>query len=127
MHVLTNRTTRSPELMHLLRRVHFLIDSLGIDLTVRYIASKDNSQADALSRGSPFDELVLRRQAFDALDVRFGPHTVDRYATAANAHPVHSHQASVLADAKASACALVNSTDPTIQLSSNVLTSSSSR
>ena len=60
MHVLTNRTTRSPELMHLLRRVHFLIDSLGIDLTVRYIASKDNSQADALSRGSPFDELVLR-------------------------------------------------------------------
>ena len=71
--------------MHLLRRVHFLIDSLGVSLTVKYIRSKDNSQADALSRGSPFDELVLRPQAFARLEARFGPHSVDRYASTANA------------------------------------------
>ena len=85
MHVLTNRTTRSPELMHLLRRVHYLIDSLGVTMTVKYIRSKDNSQADALSRGSPFDELELRPAAFAALEERFGFHTVDRYAMAENA------------------------------------------
>ena len=85
VHVLTNRTTRSLELMHLLRRVHYLIDTMGVNLTVRYIASKENSQADALSRGSPHDELVLRPEAFRRLERRYGPHTVDRYATAANA------------------------------------------
>lgn len=85
VHVLSNRTTRSPELMHLLRRVHYLIDSMGISLTVKHIASKLNSQADALSRGSPHDELVLRPAAFAALERRFGPHTVDRYAAVANA------------------------------------------
>ena len=85
MHVLTNRTTRSPELMHLLRRVHYLIDSLGVSLTVKYIASEENSQADALSRGSPFDELILRPAAFADLEARFGPHTIDRYASRLNA------------------------------------------
>ena len=54
-----------------------MLDSLGVDLSVRWIASKDNSQADALSRGSPFDELVLKPRAFADLDARFGPHTVD--------------------------------------------------
>ena len=34
VHVLTNRTTRSPELMHLLRKVWLLIDSAGIQLSV---------------------------------------------------------------------------------------------
>ena len=85
LHVLTNRTTRSPELMHLLRRLWRIIDEAGITLTVRYIASEENSLADALSRGSPFDELTLRRPAFARLQRRWGPHTVDRYARAVNA------------------------------------------
>ena len=85
VHVLTNRTTRSDPLMHLLRRVWYLIDSLGITLTVRYIASKDNTMADALSRGSPLDELQLRPSAFADLERRWGPHTIDRYASRENA------------------------------------------
>ena len=85
VHVLTNRTTRSPELMHLLRRVWYLIDSAGIQLQVRYIASAENSLADALSRGSPMDELTLTPAAWADLERRWGPHTVDRYATAENA------------------------------------------
>ena len=85
VHVLTNRTTRSPELMHLLRHVWFLIDSMGITLTVTYIASKDNTMADQLSRGSPLDELRLRPSAFAKLDQRWGPHTIDRYAAPENA------------------------------------------
>ena len=85
VHVLTNRTTRSPELMRLLRRVWFLLDTVGVSLEVKYIASGDNHLADALSRGSPFDELMLRASAWTTLQRRFGPHTVDRFASKANA------------------------------------------
>ena len=59
MHVLENRTTRSPELMQLLRRLWKVIDTAGIQLTVRWLASKENTLADALSRGSPFDDLTI--------------------------------------------------------------------
>lgn len=85
VHVLSNRTTRSPELMHLLRKVWFLLDSAGIQLSVRYIASGDNVLADALSRGSPMDELELRLPAWQDIEQRWGPHTVDRYASLGNA------------------------------------------
>ena len=85
VHILTNRTSRSPELMELLRRVWRLLDSAGIDITVRWIASKENTLADALSRGSPFDDLQINDEAWHALEERWGPHTIDRYATAATA------------------------------------------
>ena len=84
VHVLTNRTTRSPELMHLLRKLWRLLDTAGIKLEVRYIPTDQNTFADYLSRGSPLDELVLRPTAWSALERRWGPHTVDRYATARN-------------------------------------------
>ena len=54
-------------------------------ISARWIASEDNSLADALSRGSPFDELRLRGRAWRELEERYGPHTVDRYARASNA------------------------------------------
>lgn len=85
MHVLTNRTSRSPQLMHLLRKVWRLLDTSGVDLTVKYIPSEENTLADALSRGSPMDELTMRGDAWRDLERRWGPHTVDRYATAENA------------------------------------------
>lgn len=85
VHVLTNRTTRSPELMHLLRKLWRLLDTAGIQLEVRYIPTDENTFADYLSRGSPLDDLVLRRGAWAELEARWGPHTVDRYATAENA------------------------------------------
>jgi hypothetical protein len=85
VHVLTNRTTRSPELMHLLRKVWRLLDGAGIQLAVRWIASKDNVLADALSRGSPFDDLTITDEAWAALEARWGAHTIDRYATATTA------------------------------------------
>ena len=85
VHVLTNRTTRSPELMQLLRRLWRLLDTAGIQLTVRWIASKDNELADALSRGSPFDDLTITDEAWRSVEARWGPHTIDRFATAETA------------------------------------------
>ena len=84
-HILTNRTTRSPEMMRLLRRLWLLIDSVGLTLTVRYIQSEENSLADALSRGSPYDELEVLPRVWRGLERRFGPHTIDRCARSGNA------------------------------------------
>lgn len=83
-HILSNMTTRSPDLMALLRRVWFLLDSANITLRVQYIKSEDNSMADSLSRGAPHDELALADSQWQRLEQRFGPHTIDRYATHAN-------------------------------------------
>jgi ribonuclease HI len=85
VHVLTNRTTRSPEMMALLRRCWYLIDKAGIDLRVRWISTHENDYADYLSRGSPYDHLALNDRAWARLEQRFGPHTIDRYASAGNA------------------------------------------
>ena len=85
VHILTNRTTRSPEMMALLRRVWWLIDSAGIDLRVKWISTHENNFADALSRGAPLDELLTGRECWRQLQARHGPHTFDRYATPANA------------------------------------------
>jgi len=83
-HILTAGCSRSPEIMRLLRRVWWLLDSEGIDLRVEYIRSEDNVGADALSRIRPEDETALRRPAFLELERRWGPHTVDRFAAPGN-------------------------------------------
>ena len=68
--------------MHLLRKVWRLIDQAGIALSVRYIKSEDNSWADALSRGSPFDDLEITAPAWAQIERQWGPHSIDRYASA---------------------------------------------
>ena len=85
VHILTNRTTRSPEMMALLRRVWWLLDSAGVDLRVRWISTHENDFADALSRGSPHDELTIDDACWARLQRRFGPHDVDRYSSVTNA------------------------------------------
>lgn len=85
VHILTNRTTRSPEMMALLRRVWYLIDKAGIDLRVRWISTHENDYADALSRGAPHDHLAIGDAAWARLEQRFGPHTIDRYASVQSA------------------------------------------
>ena len=85
VHILENRTTRSPEMMALLRRVWWLLDSSGVDLRVRWISTHENDYADALSRGSPHDMLQINDSCWERLQVRFGPHSVDRYASESNA------------------------------------------
>ena len=84
VHVLNNVTTRSPEMMTVLRRIWWLIDSAGIDLRVKWISTHDNTLADDLSRGSPHDELTINGSAWLRLEARFGAHTIDRYATLDN-------------------------------------------
>jgi hypothetical protein len=61
------------------------LDSAGIDLRTRWISTHENDYADALSRGSPHDVLAINDSCWARLQRRFGPHTVDRFASESNA------------------------------------------
>ena len=86
MHVLTNVTSRSPEMMKELRKLWRLLDSEDITLRTRYIRSAANVWADRLFRRENQDDWMLGWKYFDALEERFGPHTVERFATPNNTH-----------------------------------------
>ena len=84
--ILTNATTRSPELMRELRKLWHLLDHNGIELQAEYIRSAANTWADGLSRMKDDNDWRLHPRLLKEMDVRWGPHTVDRFATANNAH-----------------------------------------
>lgn len=82
----TSGTSRSPELMRELR-VHFAcLDMLNISATQEWLSSAANWEADALSRpeGGP-QAICLRYPVVRTLLLRFGPHSVDRFASSDNA------------------------------------------
>ena len=83
-HVLTGLTSRSPVMMEELRRLWFLLDTNGIALRARYIRSAANVWADRLSRHLDSDDWQLDPLLFAELDSRFGPHSIDRFASALN-------------------------------------------
>lgn len=85
MHILTNLTTRSPDIMVELRKLWYLLDTNDITLRARYIRSAANVWADKLSREMDSSDWQLNPCIFQYLDDRWGPHTIDRFATANNA------------------------------------------
>jgi hypothetical protein len=81
--VLTNLSSRSPAMMAELRKLWWLMDTHDITLRARYIRSAANVWADALSRDRTGQGTwQLKRDVFTQLDGEWGPHTVDRFATA---------------------------------------------
>jgi hypothetical protein len=59
--------------------------SLGVTLRAEWLPGVDNTEPDRLSRLSVAEEWTVARSVFRALDGVFGPHTVDRFASRANA------------------------------------------
>ena len=84
--ILTNVTSRSPAMMKELRKLWRLLDLADISLRTRYIRSAANVWADKLSRRENRDDWMLGWAYFNALEERWGPHTVERFATANNTH-----------------------------------------
>jgi hypothetical protein len=77
---LTKLTSRSPVMMTELRRLWFLLDTNDIHIRPRYIRSAANVWADTLSR-----ELDTEDMQLEHLQHRWGPHTIDRFASMLNA------------------------------------------
>ena len=79
--MLAHYSTRSPSIMRRLRQLWLLLDLNDIELTVRYIRSEANVWADALSRERDTEEWKLNPVVFNLLQRKYGPHTVDRFAS----------------------------------------------
>eukprot|EP00873_Tetraselmis_striata_P018681 jgi/Tetstr1/438945/TSEL_027440.t1 len=83
-HVLSGLTSRSPEMMAELQRLWCLLDSHGIHLRARYIRLAANIWADRLSRHLDIDDWQLDPLLFAEMESWFGPHSIDRFASALN-------------------------------------------
>eukprot|EP00873_Tetraselmis_striata_P007668 jgi/Tetstr1/427932/TSEL_018007.t1 len=72
------------EMMAELRRLWCLLDSHGIHMRARHIRSAANIWADRQSRHLDSDDWQLDPLMFAELESRFGPHSIDRFASALN-------------------------------------------
>lgn len=81
---LTRYSTRSPQIMRDLRKLLYILDSNDISLQAEYIRSADNVYADRLSRWWDSGDWELTEWLFQEYEARFGPHTLDGFATGNN-------------------------------------------
>ena len=82
--ILTNYTSRSPEMMEELRLTVLLLQSLDIDLRVKYVESAENP-SDWYTRFQDKAEWQLLPQLAHSIMHHWGVCTVDRFAGASNA------------------------------------------
>ena len=73
------------ELQDLALRIFHVCVSSGISLQMKWIPRDLNSFADHLSTIIDFDDCTFNDDVFHILNVRWGPHTIDRFACSYNA------------------------------------------
>ncbi len=78
--VLTHLTSRSPTM----RKFFLLTDKHAISIRARFIRSDANVWADRLNRKTYNSDWQLAARVFRYYDKRWGPHSVDRFASFAN-------------------------------------------
>ncbi len=83
--VVNSGTSRSPALMAQVRLLWQRLAELRTRLLARYIRTGDNHLADGLSRGRRAPAWRLPPAVFADLQRRWGPHQVDRFASAESA------------------------------------------
>ena len=83
--ILTSMVSRSPQLMHELRKLWYVLDAHDIDLRALYIRSAANVIADRASRLAVSGDYALTRTRFEALQAAWGECTVDAFASPATA------------------------------------------
>ena len=72
---------QSKDLHQLAQSLWALCYEANISVTAKYLAGKDNLEADYLSRISPKYEWKLHPRIFRHIDQIFGPHSIDRFAS----------------------------------------------
>jgi len=85
MHVINGFSSRSPALMGELRKLHAVAQQYRVTLRASWLPSVANVWADALSRQSDRHDWRISDTIFSVLQRRYGPHTVDRFASPLNA------------------------------------------
>jgi hypothetical protein len=84
--ILRSWTSKSPDIMRILRRLWLLLETNDTTLDAKWIPTHLNVAADGLSRLHDAGDWQLHPTVFAELDSRWGPHTIDRFATALNTH-----------------------------------------
>ena len=74
----------TPALTQLAKSIWAFVYRNNMELSARYLAGKENVLADSLSRLNPKYEWQLHPLLFKCIDSRWGPHTIDRFATMSN-------------------------------------------
>ena len=82
--VVTKLTTSSEALMTELRQLNYLLECRDLVLQPKWICSAANKIPDWLSRLRQREDWRLHPRIFRQLDLMWGPHTVDRFATLEN-------------------------------------------
>jgi hypothetical protein len=72
----------SSEMMSELRRLEYMLDSNNIHIIPWYIKSAANTWADKLSRHLDSDDWHPDPLVFHEMNTQFGPHAIDRFASA---------------------------------------------
>ena len=72
--------SKVPELQDLALRIFHVCVSFGISIELKWIPRSSNIEADQLSRIIDFDDYTLNDDVFHMLDLRWGLHTIDRFA-----------------------------------------------
>ena len=85
MHVINGFSSRSPALMDELRKPHEVAQRYRGTLRASWLPSVANVCADALSRQSDCHDWRIADRTFSALQQRYGPYTVYRFAIPLNA------------------------------------------
>jgi hypothetical protein len=67
-----------------LRRLWYILDTINIFIRPRYICSAANIWANTLSRELDIEDGQLNPHVFAHLQARWGPHTIDRFASMLN-------------------------------------------
>ena len=80
-----NMSTTSSQLLPHLRHLQRICSARALLLEPEYIQSADNTVPDRLSRCKGEEDLQLYPDIFWEIARTFGPHTVDRFASRANA------------------------------------------
>ena len=75
----------SAQLTMIAKAIYFKAHQMEVELSARFLAGRFNGHADRLSRLSPLYEWSLRPRVFQFLDRMWGPHQIDRFASATNA------------------------------------------
>jgi hypothetical protein len=83
-YILVGLTYRSPDMMNELRQLWYMLDTSNIHIRPRYTMSAANTWADKLSHHLDIDDWQLDPSVFHEMDTQFGPHTIDRFASALN-------------------------------------------
>lgn len=84
VHALQQMVCRSPALRRELRQLYDVLDSNAVVLKVSHVAGVLNDVADGLSRHLDRDDWALNPALFRHFNAKWGPVTVDRFASSTN-------------------------------------------